>query len=49
VTRLMLIANLASITCVGGAVYLAATGRDGWGWFLLMGGLLVALPKGVES
>ena len=28
--------NAVSILCVVGAILVAATGHDGWGWFLLV-------------
>jgi hypothetical protein len=39
-----LIAELTAIICASGAVYLAAHGIDGWGWFLA-----VTLISGVSS
>lgn len=29
--------NLAALTCIGLAGYLAAKGTDEWGWFLFVG------------
>lgn len=38
-------ANLLSICCVGGAIYLAVCGKDGWGWFLLLAAMCACGPK----
>ena len=38
----ILIANLASLACVIGAIYLASTGTNGWGWFLFTSVILMA-------
>lgn len=34
---MLLFANLTSVACVVGAVYLASLGISGWGWVLLVG------------
>lgn len=34
---LTLSANLVALTCIAVAGYLAAQGKDGWGWFLIVG------------
>lgn len=34
--------NLAALVCIGGGIYLAANGKDGWGWFLFVGMLCSA-------
>lgn len=34
---MILFANLASVACVVGAIYLASLGISGWGWFLFVG------------
>lgn len=39
-TALFLVANLASILCAAAAALLAYSGRDGWGWFLLVAVLM---------
>ena len=31
------LAMTPAVICVGGAVYLAANGLSGWGWFLFVG------------
>ncbi len=31
-----LAANLISLSCVIGAIVIAISGKDGWGWFLLV-------------
>jgi hypothetical protein len=31
---------LAILACIGGAIYLMANGKDGWGWLLFVAVLL---------
>jgi hypothetical protein len=35
-TLLILVSNLASLSCVVGAILLALNGITGWGWFLFI-------------
>lgn len=39
---ILFFANLVAITSVGGAIYLAALGITGWGWFLFVAVLTVS-------
>jgi len=32
----LILSNMVSFTCVGGAIALALNGFDGWGWFLVV-------------
>jgi hypothetical protein len=34
---LLVAANLGSLACIGGAIWLAAIGNGNWGWFLVCG------------
>lgn len=36
--------NLVSLACVGGAIYLNLTGKEGWGWFLFAALLCFSTP-----
>ncbi len=42
---IFLAANLASLACVIGAIFLAHAGIAGWGWFLAVGLLLSSSPS----
>jgi drug/metabolite transporter superfamily protein YnfA len=37
---LTLFANLASLACIVGAIWLALKDKTGWGWFLMAGVVL---------
>lgn len=41
-----LTSHAVSLTCVGAAWYLAANDRQGWGWFLVVALLCVAVVNG---
>ena len=36
--------NLISLVAIGGGIYLAANGQEGWGWFLFVGLLVTSFP-----
>lgn len=36
----LFVANIGSIICIGGAIYMAANNISGWGWFLAIGAIL---------
>ena len=38
---LILSSNIPAITCMGVAGHLASQGKDGWGWFLIVGMICV--------
>lgn len=42
---LLVIANSASLASIVAAGYLAAHGKDGWGWFLFVGVICTATLK----
>ncbi len=46
---LLLAANLPSVACIIGAVYMACQRIEGWGWLLFVAVLVHTAPKGEIS